>query len=186
MRMHWERADGDLQRALLSLEDHIKAELAATPFVDVPESFATFRHRALTASAGELGVAPTEGDEPWLVVVDFGYPDAAVSMIAAEGGLAWVGIEGHRDVLRVRRDRRVMEAVRQLLEMAAADVSAEAPDSVVPLPPPGSVSFCVREGDRVRSELASARELLKGGHDLSPLFRAALAVVEVAREKGAS
>ena len=183
MRMHGGRPDDELRSALLRLERHIEGELVANPLVDIPESLTILRQRAFTASPDELGAAASRRAEPWLIVVDLGYPEAVVTLIAAMGGTTWVGFEKSRGLLRIHGDPGVTEAAEQLLRSAATQVTEDVRSGVPRRPGPGRVTFHVREGDRVRSAEASARDLLEGHHPLSPLFRSSVDLLEAVQER---
>ena len=141
------------------------------------------RDRALTASASELGFAPTpEYPKVFGFVMDIGYRDALVTLVSFVDGTTSLYFGNGGGVIGAGEHEAVRQSASNLLTRAQGDLKQFGFSDSFPLPTIGEVRFYVRTYAGVRGGRALEHDLAMEHHRLSPLFVAAQNVIAALRQ----
>jgi hypothetical protein len=140
------------------------------------------RNQALTMTPKDLGM-PGVAHEPYVVIMDIGYPEATASVMAATTGDASIYLSSGGGVIGGVGHETVRKAARIFVEESAKYSNSFQAVSDFPYPRAGNVKFYVRtpEGVFVSQEIAES-ELASGDRPLSKLFFAGQDVITQLRE----
>jgi hypothetical protein len=140
------------------------------------------RNQALTMSPKDLGLQGV-AHEPYVVIMDIGYPNATASVMAAATGDASIYLSSGGGVIGGVGHETVRKAAKAFVEESAKYLNTFHAVSDFPYPGAGNVRFYVRtpEGVSVSQEIAES-ELGNGKHPLSKLFFAGQDVITQLRE----
>jgi hypothetical protein len=170
--------------ALQQLNERLKDELARNPFLAPSPRRPVRREQTLSAPTPERWTREHghPDEEVWMAVIDIGHPDAVVTLVAIADGTTRVFFDGQGGVIRADQRPDVRRASHELLAAAALGLAVCVPVEAAPRPGVGRVAFYLRTSDAMRGTEASTRELTDGGHPMSPVYRAALSLLETVRD----
>jgi len=136
------------------------------------------RQKALSVSAADLDLAPTEA-RPHVrgVLMDLGYPQAVATVAVFADGTASLYISTGGGVIGAGEHPPVREAAEKLLAIAEARIADFEPVAETALPPGGRVHFYIRTFTGTLTADADEQDLGHGRHKLSPVFHAGHAVI---------
>ena len=153
------------------------------PKPEPTDAAGALRTRALTFSADTLGVAlPAPPPHVWGAIMEIGFPGAAATLVCLADGSTSLYFSSGGAMIGAGERPAVRAAAAEFLRAAELALSAFAPSSVSPLPPPGRVQFYLRTSDGLMAQGADEQELGRGGGPLAPLFQAGHAVIARMRE----
>jgi hypothetical protein len=130
--------------------------------------------------AGDPTFAP--GDGPAAVLMETGFPGAAVSLAAIADGTTSLYFSNGGGVIGAGAHEPVRAAASRFLAAAAGAADGLRPAGAFPLPEPGRVRFYLVAADGIRAAEAAEEELGSHRHPLSPLFHLGHAVISAIRE----
>jgi hypothetical protein len=150
---------------------------------DPAEVIRGLRQQALTLEASQLGVAPTrERPHVWGVLMETGFPEAVVSLVAFADGTTSLYFSNGGGVIGAGEHESVRVASAALLGAAEAHVAGFAPAGETPLPAAGRVRFYVRTFGGTLTAETDEQDLGHRRHPLAPVFHAGHAVIAAVRE----
>ena len=132
----------------------------------------TYKH--LRAQALQLTAAQAGNTDPTFgVLMETGYPEAVVSLLALSDGTASLYFSNGGSIIGAGQHERPAVAARSLVAFAAHNLGhlVEAVDC--PLPRPGHTRFYVLTSSGVLTADAPERDFGENRHVLAPLFYAA-------------
>jgi len=153
---------------------------------DPAETARELRERALVAPPAEIGLPPesTSGGV-WLAVMETGHRGAAVSLVCVADGTTSLYFSSGGGIIGAGEHASVRNAAIDFIGMTQRSVALLGVVETHPLPDLDRVRFYARTTDALLGAEASVDTLGSGGHQLSPLFAAAHAVITAIRETGA-
>lgn len=141
------------------------------------------REQALTAPATELG-APVSANTPFLVLMDMGYDNAVVSVVATQSGDASIYFSSGGGIIGGGAHESVRQAALNLVTESAKYLERFTKANQFSSPATGNVRFFVRTPESVLvSPDVSESKLGNGNDPLSPLFYAAQDVITQLRQQ---
>lgn len=132
-------------------------------------SYTGLRNMLLTTSPDKLGLDPSP-TEVWGVLMETGYPEAVVSLVALADGTASLYFSHGGGLIGFGQHPGPQRAAKSLLSVAQLYARHGKPVQAYPLPKPAFTRFYLRVGDRVVSVEVKEDDLGYGRHPLSPLF----------------
>lgn len=145
------------------------------------------RHYALSATAEELEIAPTETrPRVWGAVMELGYATGIATLMSLADGTTSLYFSNGGGVIGAGEHAPVREAAEAFLDAAEAHLDRFQPVETTPAPPTpriGRVRLYARTFDGTLGVEATDEELSRGLHPLSALFHAGHAVIAAIREQ---
>jgi hypothetical protein len=133
------------------------------------DTYKHLRAQALQLTAAQAGIAdPTFG-----VLMETGYPEAVVSLLASADGTASLYFSNGGGIIGAGEHERSAAAARSLVAFAAHNLAHLVEAADCPLPRPGQARFYVLNDMGALTADAPEREFGENRHVLSPLFYAA-------------
>lgn len=138
--------------------------------------YEAWRKQALAMKASEFQPGLAHG-----VIVDIGYPEAVVTVVALGGGRTAVWFSNGGGSLGVDEQTALLG---NELGLKAGELSfAMPPTTTTPLPRPGEVKFYVLLNDLTRVATGMIDELGADKSQFSPLFHATFRIINDLRER---
>lgn len=131
--------------------------------------YTKLRGQALGVTAKSLGVS----DGVHGVVMETGYPEAVVTLVAMADGAASLYFSNGGGIIGAGEHERPKVAARSLIAFAAHNLEGFVPTTSTPLPDPGRTRFYVLADRGIFTAEASEVDLGENRHSLSPLFYSA-------------
>jgi len=136
------------------------------------------RDKALSVTAAELSLAPTEARlNVWGALMELGYPQAVATLAVFADGTSSLYISTGGCVIGAGEHKPVRAVAEKFLFAAQGSVELFEPAGETPLPDPGRVRFYIRTFDGTLTAEADEQELGRRVHSLGPLFQAGHAVI---------
>lgn len=152
------------------------------PKPDPGDAVRGLRDRALQIGAAELGLAPTAArPHVWGVLMETGYPEVAVTLVALADGTASLYFSNGGAVIGAGGHASVHTAADTFLTVTEAHLAEFAPASATPVPGVGRVRFHVRTFGGTLGAEADEQDLGHGHHALSRVFHAGHALIAAIR-----
>jgi hypothetical protein len=143
-----------------------------------PNAFPELRRKALMIQRVEVGLpAPARPTDPWGVIMEMGYPDATVTVVAFSDGAASIYLSSGGGFIGGGEHEAIRRAAQELVRTAARFQPGMTPTSTFPEPQRGQTFFYLRTDQGVYAAAAPQRDLGERRHPLSPLFLAAQDVI---------
>lgn len=120
---------------------------------------------------------------PHAVLMEMGYPGAAVTLVAVADGTANLHLSSGGGVIGFGQRAGVASRAKFFLDAAADAADRMRPATDHPLPAQGRVRFYLLSADGVRTAEAAADDLANHRHELSRLFYTAHEVITAIREE---
>ena len=145
---------------------------------EVDDTYAGLREMALTMSTAELGL-DSANEEDLSVIMDIGYPEAVVTLVALADGTVSLYISNGGGTIGLGENPAVRQAASEFIATAQAysPAAAAVPATDFPLPQPGYIRFHIKTGKGVWTVEAQEDDLGKDRHEMSPLFHKAHEVI---------
>lgn len=118
-----------------------------------------------------------------LVLMEVGYPEVAMTLVAAHDGMASIYLSSGGGVIGAGEHPEVREEALTLLALAARRLAAAEIVTRYPLPQRGRVRFYLIGSDGVRTAEAARDELADDRHALSALFHQGHRVIAAIRQR---
>jgi hypothetical protein len=131
--------------------------------------YKALRTQALNLTAAQVGA----NDGAYGVLMETGYPEAVVSLLALSDGTASFYFSNGGGIIEAGQKERPAVAARSLVAFAAHNLAHLDPAVDTPLPRPGHIRFYVLTSGGVVTADALEQDLAENRHVLSPLFYAA-------------
>jgi hypothetical protein len=136
------------------------------------------RDKALSVSAAELSLAPTEARlNVWGVLMELGYPQTVATLAVFADGTSSLYISTGGGVIGAGEHKPVRAEAEKFLFTAQSFVEHFEPADGTPYPKAGRVRFYVRTFEATLTAEADEQELGRKIHKLGPLFHAGHAVI---------
>jgi hypothetical protein len=142
------------------------------------EVYTKLRSLALEASAN----APGAKEQTFGVIMETGYPEAVVTLVALSDGAASLYFSNGGGVIGMGKHEGTAVAARSLVSFAHHNLKQLVPASETPLPRPGYTRFYVLTRKGTMTAEVMEAELGENRHVLSPLFHAAHELITEMRE----
>jgi hypothetical protein len=133
------------------------------------EPYKHLRAQALQLNAAEVGI----GDSTLGVLMETGYPEAVVSLLALADGTTSLYFSNGGGIIGSGQREGPAVAARSLVAFAAHNLGYLVEAIDYPLPEPGHTRFYVLTSNGVVTADAPERDFGENRHVLSPLFYAA-------------
>jgi hypothetical protein len=133
------------------------------------DAYSGLRTQALQMTAAQAGTA----DAVFGVLMETGYPEAVVSLLAVSDGTASLYFSSGGGIIGAGGHEGPAVAARSLVAFAAHNLGHLVGAVEYPLPLPGRTRFYVLTSNGLLTVEAAERELGENRHVLSPLFYAA-------------
>lgn len=144
--------------------------------------YLTLRERALTVDPHEIGLPPVEGgQQTWAVLMDMGWPDATVTLVAVGDGATSLYFSNGGGIIGAGESPAVAEVSQQYVAEAASYLTEMTLTEAYPLPEAGRVRFYVMTYDGAYTADVAEEALRQGQHPLTPLYMMAQAVITQVR-----
>jgi len=142
------------------------------------EIYTKLRAQAFGATAKALGTR----EQTFGVIMETGYPEAVVTLVALSDGTASLYFSNGGGMIGMGQHEGPAIAARSLISFADHNLKQLAPASETPLPRPGYTRFYVlTQGGTLTAEAKEA-DLGENRHVLSPLFYSAQELITEMRE----
>jgi hypothetical protein len=148
-----------------SLATHRKDTMSYAP----AEIYTKLRQQALTAKAEALRLP----GEVYGVIMETGYPDAVVTLVALADGTASLYFSNGGGMIGMGQHPGPAEAARSLVSSAVQHRQRLGRTTETPLPRPGHTRFFVLTRQGILTAEAKEEDLGENRHALSPLFYSA-------------
>lgn len=142
------------------------------------EIYTKLRSQALGATAQALGTM----EQTFGVIMETGYPEAVVTLIALSDGTASLYFSNGGGMIGLGQHEGPAVAARSLISFADHNLTQLAPASDTPLPQPGHTRFYVLTRSGTLTAEAKEMDLGENRHVLSPLFYSAQELITEMRE----
>lgn len=142
------------------------------------EVYTKLRSQALGATAKALGTK----EQTFGVIMETGYPEAVVTLVALSDGTASLYFSNGGGMIGLGQHEGPAVAARSLISFADHNLKKLAPASDTPLPRTGYTKFYVLTQRGTFTAEAKEIELGKNRHVLSPLFYSAQELITEMRE----
>ena len=150
-----------------SAQENQTQNFYATPEV----KFIGLREQAFHSSAQGLGIKVASASEPWGVIMEIGFPEAAVTLVALKDGTASCYFANGGKVISGTEDKGVRENAKNLVLISNDFISRMSKTQDYPLPEIGKVRFyTLTESGIFATEFIDEKELKEGAHRFSGLF----------------
>ena len=131
------------------------------------------RDRVFALSPGEIGVSPSEEfPNAWGVVMELGYPQATVTLLALAEGTTSLYFSTGGGVIGSGKHETVRKASKAFIAAAGAYHGKLPAVTSFPCPDAGRVRFYILTFSGVLSSEADEKILAMGKHEMSPLYMA--------------
>lgn len=138
----------------------------------------TLRDKALSVTAAELSLAPTESHlNVWGVLMEIAYPQAVATLAVFADGTSSLYISTGGGVIGAGQHKPVRDESEKFLFAAQGLAEHLEPAEETPFPEPGRVRFYMRTFDDTVTAEATEQDLRSNHHGLGPLFHAGHAVI---------
>jgi hypothetical protein len=138
----------------------------------------TLRDKALSVTAAELSLAPTEARlNVWGVLMELGYPQAVATLAVFADGTSSLHISTGGGVIGAGEHTPVRDVAEKFLFAAQGLVANFERAGETPFPESGRVRFYIRTFDGTLTAEAAEQDLRTNHHKLGPLFHAGHAVI---------
>jgi len=135
------------------------------------ERFIGLRDQAFRASAKNIGIKVTSASEPWGVIMEIGFPEAAVTLVSLKDGTASLYFANGGGVIGGGEHKSVSENAKNFVTISNDFFSLMNKTVDYPLPEIGKVRFYIlTESGIFASKSIDAKELGEGSDRLSGLF----------------
>jgi hypothetical protein len=144
------------------------------------------RERILTTVPGDVGIVQSPAlPNVWGVLMELGYPQAIVTLVALADGTTSLYFSNGGGILGSGEHPPVAQASKALVAMAERYIEDMLPCTTCLLPTIGRVRFHVLTFAGTFTAEADEKTIQMGGRELSPLYISAQAVLTRVREKTA-
>ena len=137
----------------------------------VAEAYRGLRNLVLDTKPSDIGVVPTNPDEVWGVLMESGYANVAVSLVAIADGTVSMYFSNGGGIIGLGPHEGPKQAAKALLTHAQQFPKHAQPTKDYPLPEVGHTRFYLLAGDHVVTADAESDDLAAGRHAMSSLFR---------------
>ncbi|HWA01249.1 MAG TPA: hypothetical protein VG841_13140 [Caulobacterales bacterium] len=144
----------------------------------VTEIYEQIRAQALSLTQTQLGVDA----DPYGLLMEIGYPPAAVSLFSAADGAASLCFSNGGGMIGAGEHQSVAAAAKKFVQAAGLHRHDMGAATEFPLPEPGETRFCVLTATGVLTAAAPEEALGRRRHPLWPLFYAGQDVLTAMRE----
>ena len=142
------------------------------------EIYTKLRSQALGVTAKTLGV----NDRVHGVLMETGYPEAVVTLVAMADGAASLYFSNGGGIIGAGEHEGPKVAARSLIAFAAHNLKGFVPTAETPLPTPGQTRFYILSDRGIFTAEASEVDLGENRHALSPLFYSAQELITEMRK----
>ena len=142
------------------------------------EIYTKLRSQALGATANALGTK----EQTFGVIMETGYPEAVVTLVALSDGTASLYFSNGGGMIGLGQHKGPAVAARSLIAFADHNLEKLTSTSNTPLPQPGYTRFYVLTQSGTLTAEAKEMELGENRHVLSPLFYSAQELITEMRE----
>jgi hypothetical protein len=142
------------------------------------ETYVGLRAMALGVTAEQLGTR----DEVFGVIMETGYAEAVVTLVALADGTASIYFSNGGGMIGMGGHEGPAVASRSLISFAAHNCAGLSPTSETPLPEPGFTTFYALTQQGTFTATAPEVELGENRHPLSPLFYSAQELITEMRK----
>ena len=147
------------------------------------EAVRALREQVFRVEPQELGLTPTTArPHVWGVLMETGYPEAVVTLVAIADGTTSLYFSNGGGILGAGEHESVRAASEMLLEVAEAHLGSFSAAATPKIPQVGRVRFHVRTFAGTLTAEAGEEDLGEDRHVLSPVFYAAHEVIGAIRE----
>ena len=142
------------------------------------DPYLDLRNMALGTTRASLEIAqPWPASEPWGVLMDIGYGDASVTVVAFADGNASVYLSNGGGFIGGFGHESVRSAAIAVVREAGRHLKALKPATTHAIPGDGDTAFHVLTDAGVLTAVAPEQDLGEERHPLSPLFHAGQRVI---------
>lgn len=140
--------------------------------------YSRMRSQALSVRRDEIGIPdPRDATKPWGVIMESGLEGGTMTLVAFADGTASIYLSNGTVMVGGGEHENIRKVAQALVATAGKLGSEMKKTTDFPAPAKGQSTFYLRTDGGVLTASASEGEMLKGGHVLSPLFRAAQDVI---------
>lgn len=136
---------------------------------EVAEAYAGLRNMVFSAKPSQLGSKPASS-EVWAVLMETGYPDAVVTLLAVADGTVSIYFRNGGGIIGLGRHDRPERAAKAFLVAAQGFALKAKPTNDHALPAPSMTRFYLLTGNGIHFAEGKERDLGEGRHQFSPLF----------------
>jgi hypothetical protein len=136
----------------------------------VAEIYSKLRSQVLAAEHGSVGVKLKRPGEVFGVLMEMGYPDAAVTLVAIADGTVSIYFSNGGGIIGLGPYPGPERAARALITESQKFVKQAQPAADFPLPQQSRTRFYLLTGGGVLTAEAGTDDLGRRRHALSPLF----------------
>jgi len=154
----------------------------SSPEYELDESYASLRALALGLAPADVGLPRATGTDVLAVLMETGYAEAAVTLVAVADGTTSLYFSSGGGVIGAGEAPEVSAAAEALVARAAEFVAGAAMDAQAPLPTPGHVRFTFVTPAGPYTAQATEEDLGERRHPFAELFYQAHAVIAALRE----
>jgi hypothetical protein len=151
------------------------------PEYKVADVYRDLRRQVLTTSPAKIGISPGSPDEVWAVMMETGYPEAVVTLVALADGTVSLYFSNGGGIIGVGQHEGPRKASMGLLSSSQDFLKQATLTKAFPLPSIGKTRFYFLTLQGVRTVEFKEDDLGNNKLQLSPLFYKAQEVITQAR-----
>lgn len=136
----------------------------------VTESYSSLRHLVLSTTPDKVGIKLKKPSEVWGVLIETGYPEGVVTLVAIADGTISLYLSGGSGILGVGEHPEPQRVARSLLAECQKFVNQVRRTNGYPLPKPSFTRFYLLTGDGALTVDAKEDDLAYGRDPFSPLY----------------